>query len=448
MKRDSVAELYYLAKSTLKVCVSQNRFYIRKENHWEKVTEGKLKLLICKLFGENRMAHLASCDLKETLQRLKNTPSLQKQFTEDVTERYINLLNGVFDTERGKLTQEDEHLDFSYVLNFAYTVNAKLEDAKHFQKFVSSAFSEEVEKKMELLLQIIGYCLSEYTKAKAAFFFIGASNSGKSTILELLKRIFPEQSVSAIPLNRLENRFNIASLDGKKINICTELSEKSLSALDVFKQLTANEMVTAEHKGQAPFEFRLRCKSINAGNMLPNINQLEGMDAVLNRMVILLFPNSIPKEKQDLQLIDKLFEERDVICSLALDSFMKLKNNNFIFTEPSDTANLKMQLRSRSRVFEDFLEDMCVKGKDAQIHISTLYKAFIQYCEDNLIDVKITQNQFRQRLAGKPEFKIEKFRIHGSKPLSGVRGLELKMEYLCDKDQDSDLSDALTKKKN
>jgi phage/plasmid-associated DNA primase len=75
---------------------------------------------------------------------------------------------------------------------------------------------------------------------------------------------------------------------------------------------------------------------------------IEGQDALLNRMVILLFPISIPKEKQDLELGEKMKQEVDSIFSEALDELHLLQKNNFRFEEPDDTKKLKIQMASSS----------------------------------------------------------------------------------------------------
>lgn len=76
------------------------------------------------------------------------------------------------------------------------------------------------------------------------------------------------------------------------------------------------------------------------------------MDAILNRLIILLFPQSIRRDKQELDLCDKLWSERNMIFSLALDTLVKLRKKNFIFTDARDTAKLRKRLQSQSHIFQ------------------------------------------------------------------------------------------------
>ncbi|MBR4027749.1 MAG: hypothetical protein IKJ01_09430, partial [Lachnospiraceae bacterium] len=77
-------------------------------------------------------------------------------------------------------------------------------------------------------------------------------------------------------------------------------------------------------------------------------------------------------------------------------------------------------------VFEDFLSDCCIKEENSQEHFVILYKAFQEYCEDNLLEVKLSKTQFSQKFARISGIQRKKFRIHGGKPLYGVIGIRLK----------------------
>ena len=224
------------------------------------------------------------------------------------------------------------------------------------------------------------------------------------------------------------------------MNVNAELTEKSFDALDIFKMLTANDTVTAEHKGGKPFEFQIKCKSINAGNLLPDLKTLEGMEAILNRMVILIFPVGIAKEKQDRKLLEKLLLERDSICSESLDALHDLQKNEFCFTEPDDTVRLKNQLFAVGNAFEDFVNEHCIFDKTERVFTSDLRDAFLQYCEDNLLEARLTKTQFSQRVYRLKNVEKSKFRINGSRPQHGVIGLRLKNIFEYDKDQDSEMS--------
>lgn len=431
--------IYHQALEQILFGVNDRNLYVFQKLYWQKVTDVNAAQLICNVLPQDIHGSISDGMIKEAVKRIKNTPKLQIHFANDENENLINVVNGVFDVNKGGLMM-DTNLNFPYLMDFTYLEDAKLEDAPVFGKFVADIFPEATIKKTQLLLEMFGYCLSEYTKAKGAMFFIGVSNSGKTTLLNLLARVFPNEAVSAVPLSRLGNRFNLAKLASSKINICTELAENSFNALDVFKQLTSGDIVTAETKGGAPFEFKTRSKIISAGNVFPELKALEGMDAIINRMVLLLFDVSIEKEKQNLFLEDQLYGERDVIFSLALKALVELYNRNFVFTVPTDTKCYKEQLLSKEHAFELFLEERCEFIKGGQVHFVKLYEAFREYCDDNLLDVKLTKTQFTQQICTLKTLEKKKFRMPGTKPLWGVTGLKLANAEVLDKKKSEDES--------
>lgn len=418
------ADIYGRIISSIEVGARHNQLYIKAGKNWKGILPNDFAIQIRRLYREDEQRNISVAAIKEAMDRLVQTPSLQLDFVEEREGKYLNLKDGVYDVESKKIIR-NQKLNFGYFLDFNYLPQSK-RNLRHFDAYVESVFPDETSVKKKLLLEILGYVISDYQKAKAGFFLIGESNSGKSTILDLVKKILPDQLVTTIPLYRLENRFNLARLADSRVNICSELTEKSFAATDIFKMLTSNETVTAEHKGCKPFEFQIRCKSLNAGNCIPDIRGEDGIGAIVNRMVVLLFPVSISKEKQDLELGNKLWNERDSIFSAAVDALVELRKCNFCFTEPSDSKKLKNQLMEKGKVVDCFLEEWCVKEREAREHLVVLYEAFQHFAEENLLEANCSKNKFSQHLSRLPYIQHGKFRLNGSRPLSGVIGIRLK----------------------
>ena len=428
--RIHVNEIYKTTKERMRIGVHNGKIYIKTQNrNWKLISTSELAIEIRKLYTDEEQNNISVNNVKEVVDRLRQDPKLQLRFAEETYEKYVKLKSQTFNVETGRVEKLDA--SFGYFLNFDY-IQEKDRRMPMFDKFIKTTFPEETETKRQLLLEIIGYTLSDYTKAKAAFFFVGESNSGKSTLLELIQSILPQAAVTTIPLYRLSNRFNLARIAESRVNICTELSAKSFEAADILKMLTSNEKVTAEHKGGNPFEFRIRCKSINAGNFLPDIKEDAGVESMVNRMVILLFPVSVKKEEQQRNLLECLLEEKNSIFSYAMDALSKLQKNKFIFTEPKDSLRLKKQILFQGKALDYFFENCCVQEKNASEYMTDLYEAFREYCEENLLDCTISKTKFSQFFSQKEKLVRKKIRKNGGKPLSGVEGIRLKKlgEYM------------------
>src|SRR4029077_8469030 len=88
---------------------------------------------------------------------------------------------------------------------------------------------------------------------------IGPSRSGKSRILNLMDKLMPPGTRSAINPSDWKDRFLPAELHGKLLNVAGELSGNTRISGSKFKEIVTGETITAQRKNQDPFEFRPTC---------------------------------------------------------------------------------------------------------------------------------------------------------------------------------------------
>lgn len=232
-KQIDTQSVYEKVRETLDIGVRQNRLFIKGGKNWTAISAIELAITIRSLYREEEQKLISSGTVKEVIERLLQNPSIQLCFIEETEDHFIKLKDEVFDVDIGALNENIKE-DFGYFMDFSY-VESSRRNMKTFEAYLHSVFPDDLDRKRKLMLEIIGYVLSDYTNAKAGFFFVGASNSGKSTVLELVRKILPESAVTTIPLYRLENRFNLARLADARVNICTELSEKKLFLCGYFQ---------------------------------------------------------------------------------------------------------------------------------------------------------------------------------------------------------------------
>ena len=196
-------------------------------------------------------------------ERQKNLESLRQN-----SQFYINANNGVIDIRDGKFCTNEEaeklalNSGFTYQLDFSYNSEAKMEQAQAFQKFVETSLDSGSDPdKLNLLLEIIGICISSVMIARKFYFFVGATKSGKSVIADLIQSVvFPETSVTAFGLNQLGARFNTQHLEYSRINICRELTAGKLTGTDILKMLVSDEPLFVEGKGKEGYVAHIHTK--------------------------------------------------------------------------------------------------------------------------------------------------------------------------------------------
>lgn len=331
----------------------------------------------------------------------------------------LNAQNGVVDVRTGKIVSVKDKV-FLYEYPFRFTENPSLQQNTAFYSFLQTSL--DLKEKQQLLLQIIGYILSDITVAKKAFFFLGPPDSGKSVILALVEKIVGTDNATAIPFNALGSRFNRARLASSRVNICSELDSGRMKNVDAFKAITSNERIMGELKGQQPFEFTVRTKLVSAGNVMPALPELVGADAILSRMVILRFAN---KEKEkNTELLNQLWQERDMIFSLAVKELGSLIRSGYAFTQPEDSVTYLQELEICCKVVDEFVAERCELKADAQVHFIELWEEFNRFSEENGYERLISRLEFGQKIAALPGILRTRFRKNG-KSLRGYKGIGL-----------------------
>ncbi|MEM0468665.1 MAG: phage/plasmid primase, P4 family [Pyrobaculum sp.] len=276
-----------------------------------------------------------------------------------------------------------------------------------------------------LLLEIIGYTLypHDYPLHKAVL-LIGRGSNGKSTYLKLIEKIVGWQNVASVNMTELDpsvNRFAVANLINKLVNISSEPYRSNAFDATRFKELTGEDVVLIDRKNKDPINYRNYAKLIFAANELPRVT--EDTYAFWRRWIVLEFPNQF---KPDPYFFEKTFkpEEVEAIILLAIYAFrMVLKRG--AFTEVSVGAeDVKTEWLSRSipiygvvmRMVKDDVIEFDPTSFVVKSDLYALYKAYVDIMRDEGQDVQpISQREFTRYLTQYFPIKSGERRIGGKK---------------------------------
>ena len=335
----------------------------------------------------------------------------------------VNLENRVFSMATSELIEHSPSFRFTYQIHARYLESEV--SCPEFERFCQTSLDGDPAKR-QLLLEFIGYICTDMNSGKCALFFKGQPNSGKSVMSSFISRLFDKELVSNIPLHQLGDRFFRAELAGKKLNVAGEIAGRALRDISIFKSITGNDRIVGEFKGRDPFYFTPRCKMLFSGNTLPLTTEVDATSAFVNRLRVLLFNTSTPPEKQDKQLLDKLWAERDSVVTLALHATQKLIERNYEFTLPEDSRQFLKSFELRGNVLASFVEDCCVLDPKARTFNVELYTAFEEFSKRNGIKV-LSREKFYELLSGIPHVAAKRVRI-GTDNRQGHVGIALKKE--------------------
>ena len=123
------------------------------------------------------------------------------------------------------------------------------------------------------LIEEAAYVLLREPTFQVAFMYTGVGSNGKSVWLDWLRDFFGRDNAAQVSLHDLaSNRFRVAELDGKLINIYADLKSNALKENDIIKPLIGGDAITVEKKMQHPFTMKPYTKLFFSANRIPEIN--------------------------------------------------------------------------------------------------------------------------------------------------------------------------------
>ncbi|HEX5185775.1 MAG TPA: DUF5906 domain-containing protein [Nitrososphaeraceae archaeon] len=141
-------------------------------------------------------------------------------------------------------------------------------------------------------------------------FLIGTGANRKSVYTGMLINVHGLKNVSNASLNSLgDDRFALACLENKDVNIDTELSNITTKDMSILKKLTGNQPIRIQ-KQQYAYDTVLHAKLIFNANQLP-VNP-DNSNAHYRREIPLSFPFQFEGEREDPYLLQKLSTKEEL----------------------------------------------------------------------------------------------------------------------------------------
>jgi len=360
--------------------------YAPESGVYELLGEAHAKRMIRKKLGK----HLSISRQREIINFIK--VSTLKDL-EDAPERLIVLKNGILDLKSGKI--EGFNADY-FILNalpVEYEPNA---DCPQFKKFLDEVVAKEDQATIQ---EYCGYCLLRDYRHHKSLLLVGEGANGKSTFLEVLRRMLGSPNVANEPLQTLiTNRFAISQLYGKLANIYPDLPAIALKDTGFFKMLTGNDTISAEYKFKDRFDFKNYAKLIFSCNRVPETP--DDTVAFFRRWIIINFPNQFLEHdpRTDKSILEKLTTEKELsgILNWALQGLKRLLDNDG-FTTSRTVEETRDQYIEASDPVRAFAEQRLVVKPNNVIPKDDVYDTFIQYCRERNLPT-CPKNAFSMRL--------------------------------------------------
>lgn len=420
----SLFECAEALKQRVSISCIDKGLYVFNKKYYEKI-DGDQLMTIYRDKVDRTLHNAKSLNTFRNLYKFLQTDTeIQKTIDYAAVDDLAVLENGVFNVRNQKLVPHSEKYMFMYQINASYTEE---NETPIFDKFLVSVTGGNAVL-IKRLWYLIAYLCMHSVSAKCFFVLGTAPNSGKSVFGRFIQKLFEARFISSIALTDMNKDFSLAPIVGKAVNVSMDLpsSKVSAAASSKLKMLTGDDLVTINEKYVPQFCYYNRAKFLFASNH--PIKLVEEDEAFWNRLVYFPFNHSIPKEAQDVKLLDKILEEKDVIVSRALRYGKSFIKNNYTFpSTPEIEETLAIWKGERNYSVENFLRDCCdIKESYAGEWTSVLYAAYEEYCEKCEKDC-VSSEVFKQILKSQQGVKPKKFRKNGSweNPRAGFTGIKL-----------------------
>ncbi|HEY7570221.1 MAG TPA: phage/plasmid primase, P4 family [Nitrososphaeraceae archaeon] len=311
----------------------------------------------------------------------------------------INMKNGLYNFQTGEFRGHSP--DYLSIIQTPVTYNPEARP-KRFGTFLKEVnYPTEIRTAVETM----AYTLLRDNPYEIITILFGYGGNGKSVFTGVLTSLHGMQNVSNVPLRAMiNNTFALSDLEGKNVNIDTELSSTSIEDTAIIKKLTGRQPIRIERKNQRAYDTVLHAKLFFSANKIPITHDTS--DAYFRRNNIISFPNNF-EAKDDPELLSKLTTDEELsgifnVLMIALRRILKINRGIFM--------NEKT-IHERREKYEVVLDpvgsfvDLAI-AKDSietdRVIKDDLYRAYRRFCKEKRLAIeskenfgKILKKQFR-----------------------------------------------------
>jgi P4 family phage/plasmid primase-like protien len=314
----------------------------------------------------------------------------------DVGPHLLNCLNGTVDLRNGELLPHRRADFLTKMVSFAYRPDATsprwgqfLDEIMGAGPDAAQAACDRATELIAFLQPALGYSITGEVREKAVFAAHGMGDNGKTTLLAVVRDVIQEYSVT-IGLDVLtakDDSNNVAAarakLLGARLAVSSETEEGQRLSAARLKRICQGPggEIEACRKYENPITFAESHKLWIDANHKPELPATDA--AVWNRLRLIPFTVTIPKEKQDRQLTAKLLAEREGILAWLVVGAKRWYEEGLPQSKIIATATQHWQEElDRLRAY---IDERTERTNDPQAHVlnKALYESYKDWCGSN-----------------------------------------------------------------
>ena len=323
-------------------------------------------------------AKLASSGTVSGVERLARTDRRHAATTDewDADPWLLNTPGGVVDLKTGR-KRANERADRMTKITTATPGG----ECPQWLAFLSDVTGGDVE--LQAYLQrMVGYCLTGVTSAHALFFLYGTGANGKSVFANVVSTILGDYAATASMDTFVETRgerhpTDLAGLRGARFVMAIETEQGRRLNESKVKAITGGDKISARFMHKDFFEFYPHFKPVIVGNHKPAIRNID--EAMRRRMHMIPFTVTIPAERRDPHLTEKLLAERDGILAWAVSGCLAWQREGL--NPPTCVQDATDEYFESEDALGRWLDERCVQEANAKSLTAELFTDWKQWAE-------------------------------------------------------------------
>lgn len=331
------------------------------------------------LIQSEMINHISNLNKQKRNEVLSYLDLLIREDTRVSEAEWIAFKNGLYNIDTKEFKEFSPDVIVTNKINWNFNPNAYSEIA---DKTLNKLACNNEQIRM-LLEEVIGYTFFRRNELRKCFLFTGGAKGGKSSYLDMITQLLGEDNTCALDLSQLGDKFKTAELFGKLANIGDDIGDEFIANPAVFKKLVSGDRISAERKGQDPFNFAPYAKQLFSANDIPRIKDKSG--AVLDRLIIVPFNAKFSKDDPDFDpfIKYKLRDESvmEYLIQIGINGLLRvLKNNSFTVCE-SVEKSIKEYEESNNPIllfFNEITEEEII-GQPTKF----VYQKYVEFCLSN-----------------------------------------------------------------
>ena len=322
---------------------------------------------------------LASAGTVSGVERLARADRRHAATTDewDADPWLLNTPGGVVDLKTGRMRPHERTDRMTKI-----TTATPGGDCQTWRQFIDEVTGGD--KELEFYLQrMVGYALTGSTQEHALFFLYGTGANGKSVFVNTLATILGDYATNAPMDTFMETRTDrhptdMAGLRGARFVAAIETEQSKRWAESKLKNLTGGDKISARFMRQDFFEFFPQFKLFVAGNHKPAIRNID--EAMKRRLHLIPFTITVPPERRDKNLQQKLLAERDGILAWAVQGCLDWQRHGRL-KPPQRVVDATEEYFEAEDALGRWLDERCVRETCAKSLTAELFNDWKQWAE-------------------------------------------------------------------